>query len=203
MMKELFLVEGESAALAVQRVCNPSFQTVLAMQGKPLNAWKASRAKVTSFPLFQQLADALGVELGNGSCIVDTCHFQRVVFLFDPDADGIHCSALMLWFFHRWLPELLASGCIVAAQAPTCELTAASTLEKWYPCNQRELNEILARQNERGLSDIQRKPFRGLASLGSELLLKFCVHPDTRRLHRLRPEDAEASLRAFGVIKPT
>jgi DNA gyrase subunit B len=203
MIKELFLVEGESAALAVQRVCDPTFQAVLAMQGKPLNAWKASRAKVTSFPLFQQLAQALGVELGAGSCIVDACQFQRIVFLFDPDADGIHCSALMLWFFHRWLPELLASGCVVTAQPPTCELTSASTQEKWYPCNQHELNEILTQQQERGLSDVQRKPFRGLASLGSELLLKHCIHPDTRRLHRLRPEDAEASLRAFGVIKPT
>ena len=43
---ELFVVEGDSAAAAVARVRDPRSQAVLPMQGKPLNAVRAPRAKV-------------------------------------------------------------------------------------------------------------------------------------------------------------
>ena len=41
---ELFLVEGESAAGAVAAVRDARTQAVLACQGKPLNAWRATPA---------------------------------------------------------------------------------------------------------------------------------------------------------------
>ena len=57
---ELFLVEGESAAGAVAAVRDARTQAVLACQGKPLNAWRATPARVAAYPLYPQLASALG-----------------------------------------------------------------------------------------------------------------------------------------------
>lgn len=196
--RELFIVEGESAALAVERVCNHDFQAVLPMQGKPLNAWKASQAKVAGYALYSQLLEALGESLGSSS-FPDPCPFDRVQFLFDPDADGIHCSVLMLWFFHRWLPHWLSSGRIFAAAAPLCELKSVSAQREWYPRDARDAESIVAECAQQGIDDLQRKNFRGLASIGSELLARMCVDPRTRRLSVLRPEDAIAALHAFGV----
>lgn len=196
--KELFLVEGESAALAVQRVCNSSFQTVLPMQGKPLNAWKASHAKVAAYPLFQNLLEVLGTELGAGPSMAPE-PIEKIVFLFDPDADGIHCSALMLWFFYRWLPNRLDAGQVHAALPPVCELTSVQSAKKWHPRNHQEAEKIIAECAEQGIDDLQRKTFRGLASIGSELLAQHCIDPASRKLIRLRPEDAVSSLQAFGM----
>ena len=196
--RELYIVEGESAALAVQRVCNHEFQAVLPMQGKPLNAWKASRARVASYNLYSQLLSVLNESLGSSS-FPTPCPFDRVQLLFDPDADGIHCSVLMLWFFHRWLPHWLASGRILAVAAPLCELKSTSTAEVWYPKDVREMERVLAECANRGIEDIQRRNFRGLASIGSELLFLSCIDPKTRRLTVLRPEDAVAALHAFGA----
>jgi DNA gyrase subunit B len=196
--RELYIVEGESAALAVQRVCNHDFQAVLPMQGKPLNAWKASRARVANYELYSQVLSVLGESLGSSS-FPEPCPFDRVHLLFDPDADGIHCSVLMLWFFHRWLPHWLASGRIFAATAPLCELTSASTDKVWYPKNVREVESVLAECASQGIEDIQRRNFRGLASIGSELLFRSCLDPKTRRLSVLRTEDAVAALHAFGA----
>lgn len=196
--RELFIVEGESAALAVERVCNHEFQAVLPMQGKPLNAWKASQAKVAGYELYSQLLRALGESLGSKS-FPDPCPFHRVHFLFDPDADGIHCSVLMLWFFHRWLPHWLECGRVFSATAPVCELSSSAAAKKWYPKDGREAQRITLECEQNGILDVQKKSFRGLASIGSELLAQTCIDPKTRRLTLLRPEDAQAALRAFGV----
>ena len=58
---ELLIVEGESAARSVAAVRHVPTQGVLPLQGKPLNAWQASVARVRASPLYQQLADALGL----------------------------------------------------------------------------------------------------------------------------------------------
>lgn len=100
---ELFIVEGDSAAGAVANLRNAQTQAVLPMQGKPLNALRTSGERVSEFSLFKQLVAALGVNLldtepGEASDLA-TLLFDRVLLLFDPDADGIHCGALMLMFF--------------------------------------------------------------------------------------------------------
>ena len=61
---ELFVTEGDSAALAVSRVRDPRFQAVLPMQGKPLNTLKAGAGKVAANPFFSALTGALGTGWG-------------------------------------------------------------------------------------------------------------------------------------------
>jgi DNA gyrase subunit B len=217
-LPELFLVEGESAGLAVQRVCNQDFQQVITMQGKPMNAWKASAEKVSANPLYRAVVDALGTGVGNAFQL-SACKFSKVILLFDPDADGIHCSALMLWFFHRWMPDLLSSGRILVAMPPLCELRNLDTNQTAYPTHPKEIDQILQTWTDARVAPVDRtfaldatipsdktvqreawttkKVFRGLASMGSEVLLCNCIDPATRTLRRARPEDAIASLEAF------
>jgi DNA gyrase subunit B len=196
-LPELFIVEGESAGLAVERVCDRNTQRVITMQGKPMNAWKASRVKVTSNPWFQRVIESLGSGIGNDFHI-DTCPYSKIVFLFDPDADGIHCTALMLWFFHRWMNPLLESGRIFIALPPLCELRNNATQQIVYPCHPKEIEQYIEKWNlPKDSTDISKKTFRGLASIGSEILLRTCIDPAMRKIRRARPEDAIASLEAF------
>jgi len=195
-VRELFIVEGESASLAVERVCNRSMQSVIAMQGKPLNAWKAPQSKVESYPLFRELIDRLGGGIAEAFRL-ESIPWQRVIMLFDPDADGIHCCALMLWFFHRWMPELLAHDYVFTAAVPMCQLHSESLRATRYPTSDQETQKIMREWRSQGADDIERRPFRGLASLGSELLFERCVDPKTRLLRQLRAADAIASLHVF------
>ena len=94
---ELFVVEGDSAAASVSRVRDPRFQAVLPMQGKPLNAVKASRQKVVSHAFFGPLIAALGTGI-DADFRLGGLRYDRVLLLMDPDADGIHCGVLMLLF---------------------------------------------------------------------------------------------------------
>lgn len=208
-LPELFLVEGESAGLAVQRVRNQDFQQVITMQGKPMNAWKASPQKVAANPLYSEVIEAIGTGVGDAFDL-SACKFSRVILLFDPDADGIHCGALMLWFFHRWMPQLLSAGKILLAMPPLCELRNLDTNQTAYPRHPRELEQVLQSWTAARTSSTDseanapcnepwttKRMYRGLASMGSEVLLQTCIDPATRTLRRARPEDAVASLEAF------
>jgi DNA gyrase subunit B len=171
---ELFLVEGDSAAASVCSLRNTRLQAVLAMQGKPMNAMKASPIKVYENLLFQRLAKALAVDMIDdetqvGLALVDRLaqlRFAKVILLFDPDADGIHCNALMQLFFYRWMRPLLEAGRIEAVHF--------------------SLDEIKAYRP------------RGLGSLDPEKLRAECINPLTRRTRTITTSSALAAISVFG-----
>ena len=99
---ELYVVEGDSAAGAVSRMRNAAYQAVLPMQGKPLNTVRATAQRVVANPWFAALTDALGTGLGD-AFEIKALRYDRVILLMDPDADGIHCGALVTLFFYRWM----------------------------------------------------------------------------------------------------
>lgn len=113
---ELYVVEGDSAAGAVSRMRNAQFQAVLPMQGKPLNTVRATAQKVVANPWFAALTQALGTGLGDAFAL-QALRYDRVILLMDPDADGIHCGALVTMFFYRWMRPLLDDGRVGIARA--------------------------------------------------------------------------------------
>jgi DNA gyrase subunit B len=171
---ELFLVEGDSAAASVCGIRNQQLQAVLAMQGKPLNALKASSTKVVENVLFKRLSKALAVDLiDDGSQVglalterLANLRFSKVILLFDPDADGIHCNALMQMFFYRWMRPLLEAGRIEAVHF--------------------SLDEIKAYRP------------RGLGSLAPEKLHRECIDPATRHTRTITVSSAQAAISVFG-----
>ena len=122
---ELYVVEGDSAAGAVSRMRNAHFQAVLPMQGKPLNTVRATAQKVVANPWFAALTTALGTGLGD-AFEIKALRYDRVILLMDPDADGIHCGALVTMFFYRWMRPLLDNGRVGMARAPLATLVVQS-----------------------------------------------------------------------------
>ncbi len=227
---ELLLVEGESASRAVADLCDPELQIVLPMQGKPLNAWKASLPAVKRYPWFTELLEELGFGslLSHGwpereSVRVDDLRFDRVVLLFDPDADGIHCEALMLLFFFKLLQPLLEKGRVFRVRAPCDRFLIEENIdrgsllakqkdrpEELSAARQAYCGEIYAYSDHHAGAIIrelrsegfffQRKRYRGLAGIDRETLLKTCIDPRTRRLDQLTINDAQAAVSVFGGI---
>ena len=99
---ELFIVEGDSASNAIGGVRDAGFQAVMPMQGKPLNAWKATKDKVARNEFFNALHSAIGAGWGESFQLSQT-RYENIILVFDPDADGIHCGMLVLMYFYRWM----------------------------------------------------------------------------------------------------
>lgn len=186
---ELFVVEGDSAAAAVASVRHPATQALLPMQGKPLNAARASRAKVLAHPFFGPLVAALDVGF-EASCDPRRMRYQRVLVLTDPDADGIHCGFLVLLFFHRWLRPLLDAGRVEVVRPPWGEVVVESrpTLAFSEP----ELALLAERARARGPATVRR--FRGLAAIDAALLRDTCIAAGTRRTSAVSAADVAAMI---------
>jgi len=194
---ELFLVEGDSAAAAVTRVRDPLRQAVLPMQGKPLNAARASRRKVLEHPFFGPLAEGLGVGL-EGQCDPRRSRFGRVLVLTDPDADGIHCGFLVLLFVHRFMRPLLDAGKVELVRPPWGEVVAAGELLLAF--SEPELAALADRGRERG--DVHVRRYRGLAALDADLIRETCVDPATRRTVGVSSVDVAAMVEVIDTLEP-
>jgi len=193
---ELLVVEGDSAAAAVARVRDPRLQAVLPMQGKPLNAARASRRKVLDHPFFGPLAAAVGTGL-EADCEPRRSRYERVLVLTDPDADGIHCGFLVLLFFHRWLRPLLDAGGIEVVRPPWGEVVVAGELLLAF--SEPELAALATRARAGG-GAIRR--FRGLAALDAETIRETCLDPATRRTERVTAADVTAMIELIAGVQP-
>jgi DNA gyrase subunit B len=194
---ELFIVEGDSASGAVTALRDRQLQAVLPMQGKPLNAIKANAAKVAEFPLYQALIDALGAGFGD-SFDIQKMRYQRIILLFDPDADGIHCGALMQIFFYRWMRPLLESGVVESVRAPLYEITCGEKFQPVYAFSEDHRHTLCERLREKNFHDIRTQRYRGLAGINQPTLATTCIHPTTRKTRVVSMEEARLASEALG-----
>jgi DNA gyrase/topoisomerase IV subunit B len=193
---ELFIVEGDSAAKAVEAARNRKLQAVMPIQGKPLNPLRSSRELVAEYPCWQDIISAMG-------CGWDTdfdlskIRYERVVLLFDPDADGIHGSMLVLIFFYRWMRPLLEAGRIHLVRAPLYEITYDGVVEPIYLVAEDARINVADRLISEGKTNVVKKRFRGLESIGPAILRRYCVNPTTRNSAPMQVADAEAAIEVF------
>lgn len=191
---ELLVVEGDSAARAVLAVRDPVHQAVMAMQGKPRNAYKCSEQQLRNHPLLSQLLVAI-VGSGNSTqtSALSAVQYRRVVLLMDPDADGVHAGLLLLLFFHRMIPALLQDDRLQVTIPPMLYWEEAGTWKGFRSDGQ--CADEVKRRSEAGLAVPTRTRVRGLASLPRPLLLESCVARETRHTRSLSATDATAAMR--------
>ena len=179
------------------------YQAVLAFQGKPLNAWAASAARVDGHAQYRLLAQALGLAAATGpagAAELDRLRFERLCLLFDPDADGIHLGALLVMYVQRWLPGLIAQRRLWMLRAPMFEIVDPLSGEVHladHPAACRALVDRL--QAAAGGRAPRVQAHRGLGSITPALLREHCVDPATRRAWPVEPAEVQALASAFGA----
>ncbi len=193
---ELILVEGDSAQDSVLAVRDARTQAVLPLQGKPLNAWAAPPMRVAQHVLFEQLAQALGLDspAPPPQVALPPLRFERVVLLFDPDADGIHIGALVQLYFARWLPALIDGGRLWLVRAPMFELVDGDGVlhHALTPDHCRRVVQSLPAEPAP-----QVRAIRGVGGLSPEVLRRLCVDPATRLARAVTAPDVQQVIALF------
>lgn len=188
---ELLIVEGDSASQAVAKQRDSKWQAVLPMQGKPMNPMRTSLQNLEANVLYAALIQAIGAGVGD-HLGADQRRYERIVLLMDPDADGIHCGALMTLFFYQWMRPLLEAGSVYLVRAPVGHRQDALGNKTFYYRASDFEQQLTEEVNHETMMK-----YRGLAGIPPQHLARCCLVLETRAMLKLGIKDAQMAKQIF------
>jgi DNA gyrase subunit B len=194
---ELFIVEGTSAANAVEIARDPTRQAVLAVRGKPINVEAARKSEIDRNERVRDVVSA--VHLGAES--ETELRWSGVHLLTDADVDGVHTRALLLLLFDLLLPEVIASRRLFMVRAPMYSVTSTEHPQPVFAGSAEQRDSVELQMRDRKMTGISSSYFKGVASMNADDLWTACLNPQTRVGHELTSEHAAAARRAFSSMR--
>ncbi len=202
-LRELYIVEGDSALGSCKHARNSEFQALIPVRGKTLNCIKSGYDKIFSNDIIMDLLRVIG-------CGVEITHkkmkelqnfdlkmlrWNKIIICTDADEDGFQIRTLILTMFHALLPTLIKEGRVYIAESPLYEIVVGD--DSLYAYDEMEKDKILE-----GLGNkkyiLQRS--KGLGENSAEMMAKTTMNPATRKLIRVMPSSPEETERMFEVL---
>ena len=205
--REIYIVEGNSALGACKQSRDAEFQGLMPVRGKILNCLKADYPRIFKSDVITDLMKVLGcgVEV-SGKAVKDLNQFDlsnlrwsKVVICTDGDVDGFQIRTLILTMLYRLCPTLIREGYVYIAETPLFEITCREKggEKTWFAYSEREKADILKELSGKKVN-VQRS--KGLGENDPEMMWMTTMNPETRRLIRVLPEDAEETARVFDLL---
>ncbi|MDR2647669.1 MAG: DNA topoisomerase, partial [Oscillospiraceae bacterium] len=148
-VREVYIVEGDSALGACKQARDSEFQAIIPVRGKILNCLKSEYAKIFKNDIILDLIRVLGcgVEVRGhalkefSSFDLSLLNWNKVIICTDADVDGFQIRTLILTMIYRLMPTLIDAGKVYIAESPLYEITCGS--ETWFAYTEREKAQAL------------------------------------------------------------
>ncbi len=201
--REIYIVEGDSALGACKQSRNAEFQGLMPVRGKILNCLKADYVRIFKSEIITDLLKVLGcgVEVSSktnkdiSSFDLANLRWNKVIICTDADVDGYQIRTLILTMLYRLTPTLIREGYVYIAETPMYEIGCKG--KTWFAYSEQEKADILAELDGQKLT-IQRS--KGLGENDPEMMWLTTMNPETRRLIKVMPEDAERTAAMFDLL---
>lgn len=200
--KEIYLVEGKSALGSVKLACDPEFQAVLALRGKPINCLKERITRVLSNDTIVEVFRILqcGLEVKSEfvkdlpKFDINKLNWGKIIICTDADVDGMHIRCLSLVMFYVLAPSLLKAGKVYIAETPLYDISYGK--QAYFAYDDTEKEQILAKLEADGAvkSKIKIQRSKGLGENDVDMMSISTMNPDTRRLIQVQYPENDAQL---------
>ncbi len=201
--RELYIVEGDSALGSCKLARDAAFQAIMPVRGKILNCLKAEYDKIFKSEIITDLLKVLGcgVEVkskankGLSTFDLGNLRWNKIIICTDADVDGFHIRTLILTMIYRLMPTLISEGKVYIAETPLYEINTKKMT--YFAYDENEKREILEKIGDEKY-DLQRS--KGLGENQPDMMNLTTMNPDTRRLIKVLPEDAERTSEMFDLL---
>lgn len=201
--REIYIVEGDSAAGACRQSRDAEFQGVMPVRGKILNCLKADYVRIFKSEIITDLLKVLGcgVEVNDrhskdlSTFDLNNLRWNKVIICTDADVDGFQIRTLILTMLYRLVPTLIREGYVYIAESPLYEIECRD--KTYFAYSDREKADILEKLD--GAKCIINRS-KGLGENDPDMMWMTTMNPETRRLIRVLPEDAEKMTQVFDLL---
>ena len=201
--REIYIVEGDSALGACKLSRDAEFQGIMPVRGKILNCLKADYVRIFKSDVITDLIKVLGcgVEVKDkhtkelSSFDIGNLRWNKVIICTDADVDGFQIRTLILTMLYRLVPTLIQEGYVYIAESPLYEIESKG--KTYFAYSDREKAEII--ESLKGAkASINRS--KGLGENDPDMMWMTTMNPETRRLIKVMPEDAQLMAQSFELL---
>ena len=201
--REIYIVEGDSALGSCKLGRDSEFQAIIPVRGKILNCLKAEYDKIFKNDIIVDIFKVLGcgVEVTTksnkefSSFDLDGLRWNKIVICTDADVDGFQIRTLILTMLFRLAPTLIERGRVYIAESPLYEITTKD--KTYFAYTEQEKAHALAQIGDAKYT-IQRS--KGLGENEPDMMWLTTMNPETRRLIRVTPSQAQETSDMFDLL---
>ncbi|QZY55981.1 toprim domain-containing protein [Crassaminicella profunda] len=202
-IRELFIVEGDSALGSTKMGRDANFQAIMPVRGKILNCLKSDDEKIFKNDIIMDLLRVIGcgIEIKSkhlkdlADFDMEKMNWNKLIICTDADVDGYQIRCLIITMLYVLIPTIIEEGYVYIAESPLYEISDGKG-NNYFAYTEEEKRKIT--KSLRRKVRIQRS--KGLGENEPDMMWETTMCPDTRRLIQVTPADAKETKEAFELF---